>query len=43
LGSFAKYCIGRYLPTNVKTVAKKNDFSKIAGLKYAKNTIKSVI
>jgi len=31
------------LPTNVKPLAKKNDFTKIAGLKYAKNIIKSVI
>jgi hypothetical protein len=43
LGSFAKYCIGMILPSNVKAIVKKSDFSKIAGLKHAKKTIKSVI
>jgi hypothetical protein len=32
-----------FLPTNIKAIAKKNDFSKIAGLNHAKNMIKSVI
>lgn len=43
MSSFAKYCINKILPTKNKAPTKKNDFLKIAGLKYAKQTIKNII